>query len=333
MLKLLSLLALLCGTIVVVQSTYVGDKTVYSLDKAAKRAELHQAILENKPFRGDWVENKTNNVNVRILAVYAVAFASRVTGIGHARLYKLLDMVTLFATLMLLVLYLKKWARLEYCIIAVLFLGAILPMTYAFHFFHPWDRPGALLWLLFAWAVRENSIGACALILFVSILNKYDSIILPGLYFMAHVSRADWKAVTVRTMGLLVVSVATYAALRIGLPDGAFPRDIPENLARNLERILALNIAFPPMLGFSLPMILVVIGWRAADRFSRASFVFGLFVLMGPLFFLTYFDEIRAQIGVFFLMLPAALIGLQSVLVGTHHESDPQRRTAGESGS
>ncbi|MDH3588115.1 MAG: hypothetical protein OEQ74_01800 [Gammaproteobacteria bacterium] len=317
MLRDLSLLVLLCGIIVIIQSNYVGDLTIYSLENATKRAELHRAIVENEPYRGGWVENKVNGANIRILTVYAVEFAGSVTGVSHARLYKFLDMTTILATLVLLVLFLKKWFPVEYGLIAVLFLAALMPLTYAFHYFHPWDRPGVLLWLLFAWAVREDRIGWCALILFVSVLNKFDSVALPGLYFLAHVSQANWKTVALRTMGLFILSIGTYAALRIGIPDGVFPRSIAESIARNLGHLQKLKITYPPILGFALPLILVFIGWRRSDQFSRAAFVFGFLILIGPLMLTSHFQEIRTQIGVMVLMLPVALTGLQSVLART----------------
>ena len=149
-----SVLLMLCAIVTVIQSYYVGDLTLYGSELAEPRKALHEAILNNRPLKGAWGLSGDNGINVRVLTVYAAEAVNSLTGLSYGKTYKLFDMASLFLTLALLYSFLRHWHPREYCLIAVLFIGAVLPMTYALHLFHPWDRPGLLLWLLFAWAVR-----------------------------------------------------------------------------------------------------------------------------------------------------------------------------------
>ena len=92
-----------------------------------------------------------------------------------------------------------------YCLIGVLYFSAIMPMTYYHHYFHPWDRIQLVLWLLLFYLVRERKPLAIAPVLALSMTVKFDTLVVPGFYWLAHVSRERWVRVTLESLGLGVV--------------------------------------------------------------------------------------------------------------------------------
>jgi hypothetical protein len=94
------------------------------------------------------------------------------------------DTVCLFASLLLLFAYLKRWVPVSYAVIGILMYGAMLPLTYLFHQFQPWDRPSIVLWILLLMLIRAGPIWVIAPVLAVSAGIKYDTVLLPGLYWL-----------------------------------------------------------------------------------------------------------------------------------------------------
>jgi len=63
-----------------------------------------------------------------------------------------------------------------------------------------------------------------------------------------------------------------------------------------------------------IPLVLAFIGWSRADQVARAAVVFGVVCLV-PLWFVgSNFHEVRAQLPLTILLLPAALLGLQRIM-------------------
>lgn len=307
------LLVILCAMIALVQTFYVGSQSIYSANVVEKREMMHYAILNNQPPEGGWYRSGAHSLNVRILSVYAAEAVSNLSGLSLHAVYMLFDIASLFMTLLLLSIFLGKWYVTEYQLIAVLYVGTILPMTYAFHYFHPWDRPGLLLWLLFAWTVREDRYVAALFLGVAAVLNKYDGIVLPALYFLSHISVSNFRSVLLKSIGLFLATFGTYLTLRSFIGGGFVERDILAAAMRNLDQLVSNNVLYPPLLAFLLPVSLATIGWRHADQFSKASFLFAALVLAGPLFFLTQFEELRAEMAILLLMIPVALNGLQRI--------------------
>lgn len=307
-------LVILCAMITIVQSYYVGDLTIYSSALEAKREALHHAILNNTPMEGTWSDSGANGVNIRMLAVYSSEFFHTLTGLSYLKIYKLIDMISIFLTLLLLFPFLLKWVSPTYSIIALLYIGAIFPLTYAFGYFHPWDRLGLLLWLVFIWTIREEKFIFSVPILIVAVLNKYDSVVLPGLYFLSCFSITNWRPVLARTLAMFTIAFGVFFLLRWSFPGGFEDKDLIELFFRNVRQFLEKNISYPPLLGFSLPALFTMIGWSSADRYSRACTVLAFAILLGPLLFRTNFHEMRAEMGVLLLMLPTAMCGLQKYL-------------------
>ena len=62
---------------------------------------------------------------------------------------------------------------------------AVLPTTYHFFYFHPWDRVSVLVWLGALWCIRERKPLTLALVLAFGMLVKFDLLFVPLLYAAA----------------------------------------------------------------------------------------------------------------------------------------------------
>ena len=106
-------------------------------------------ILENRAQSpGEKRALGVNTTNIRIGTVYAAEAIHRATGLSISRVYRVMDTVALFAALPLVFWLFRRMASREYALLAMLYVGSILPLTYFLFYFHPWDRPTLVLWIL-----------------------------------------------------------------------------------------------------------------------------------------------------------------------------------------
>ena len=149
-----------------------------------------------------------------------------------------------------------------------------------------------------------------SVVLAVGVTIKFDILVLPALYFLVAVDRQNCKGVVVRTLALFVVALGTFAALTLLAPGGFEPRSFGAQLDRNVTVLRELNVRYPPLLAFTVPAVLSVLGFKSADRFARMCAVFAA-LLAVPLFLASDFVEFRTELVLLVLILPAALYGLQ----------------------
>lgn len=304
------LLILVAGIIAVTNTVYVGNNTTYRLED--RRLMLHQAILHNERPPGGWKKPGANTTNIRILAVYLAQAMADVGKIDVLRAYRIIDAASIFLTLVLLGIYLRRWFPPATCAVGVLFIGAILPLTYGNHYFHPWDRPSLLLWLLTMWAIREDKPYLALVPLVLAVATKWDAVALPALYFMAWALRDNLVRVTFRTALLFAVGFSVYAGLRIVLPGGFLEKDALAIVASNFHDMLVFNVAHAPALAFTVPIILAIYGFRQSDHFARASALFGVLLFL-PLLTGAVFREVRAEMMILVALLPTALTGFSRI--------------------
>jgi hypothetical protein len=232
-----------------------------------------------------------------------------VTNLEVLKVYRLLDTVALFAVLGLLFFYLRQTAPPSHSVAGFLYVAAILPLTYFFAYFQPWDRVSLACWIGLIMLLRAKRLIAFTVLLAFSMTIKFDTILLPGLYLLANISRDNWRRVVLRSALMFGVSFAVLVGLIVLLPRGFEGGSMAAQLLINLRGLRATLFSYPPLLGFLLPFILAVIGLRQADRFSRACVAFGTLLLV-PLVASTNFIEIRAELPMLVLLLPAACKGL-----------------------
>jgi hypothetical protein len=119
----------------------------------------------------------------------------------------------------------------------------------------------------------------------------------------------------VQTLILFAVSFGTFYGLRALLPGGFMPRDPVEFLTRNARVAKDLKLIYPPLLALGPPALCAWFGWPTAIRVVRLYCIFGALLLV-PLLTLSKFEEVRAQMSVWLLLMPVALLGMQRMIEG-----------------
>jgi hypothetical protein len=323
------LLVVLCGVLTLTMQSSVGGMSIYSESYEVRRLQAHDSILNNQLPVGaeSWNSIGGNGTNIRIAAVYLAEAMHQVLGISVIHSYWFIDTVSLFLALFLLYFFLSNWLPRHYAALGVIYVGSVLPLTYLFVLFHPWDRLSLLSWVVLFMLVRSRRTLILGVVLALSVSIKYDVVLLPGLYWLAHVSRARFTRTTLETAALFVVSFGVYFGLRAMLPGGfGGGPGMAALMVENLQRFVQLAVyfppvAYPPILVFLLPVLLIVSRFPKDDQFLRAGIVFAG-ALICYFFIASHFEEVRAHMPLLLLILPAALLSLQSLLEPVQNKSD-----------
>ena len=298
---------------------WVGALTVYAQDVEGKRLQLHSAILANQPPAGQtWESLGARNTNTRVATVWLAEGMHRILGLPVLKAYFVIDTVSLWVSLLLLFYLLRQWFEPLYCVIGVSYFISVLPLTYLFYFFHPWDRVSQCLWILIFLCIKREWFAGLAVTLAASMAVKYDTVPVPAIYWLAKVTRSTLVPVTLRALVLSLMAVGILVGLVTLFPAGASaPPNASDAWARisfNVESLERMKLIYPPLLMHGLPAVFALAGWPRADQVARAGVVVGLACLV-PLWFVgSNFHEVRAQVPLTILLLPAALSGLQRIL-------------------
>ena len=329
------LLVMLAGVITMALQGWVGSVTIYRESLEQKRLNSHNAILENTPRDGvSWKSSGAYTMNLRIAVIFFAEMVHKITRYDVYKIYILIDTLCLFSTIILLFVYLKKWFNDQYCTIGILYFCSILPLTYFLHAFHPWDRPSLLIWIVLLYLLREKKVIAFTVILAISITIKYDTILLPGLYFLCTISRKNWQKTFFTTAFLFAMSFGIYFLLAYMFPgDPASAQrgtGIWQQVSKNIEHIFGYHggLKYPPLLGFSMPIVLAILGLRSKDRFRGACFIFGCMLVI-TWFLFSNFIEIRAEMPLLILLLPSSLLGLSFLFEGNKENRESYLPKAG----
>lgn len=313
------MLVCVIGSITIGLQSWVGDNTIYSTEFDERREELHDAILANRaPRGGTWGAVGAAALNLRVGVVYLAEGVRTATGLTLHKTYKLIDTVFLFAALVGLFFYLKQWVPEVYCIIGLLYFCSMLPLSYFMHLFQPWDRAQLAMWIALLYLVRVRKPVLLGAVLAVSMIVKFDTILVPGFYFLVHVSRDHWRRVLLESLALFALTFGVYLGLVWLFPAPLDParfslESAANQIARNMVSLRLLHVAYPPLLLYAIPVLLAVIGIWRRDRFLWASMFFA--VGLSAIFFMfTEYKEVRSQLVVLVLVLPAALLSLQDLI-------------------
>lgn len=319
-LKILLLMWLLAAITIGLQ-TWVGNQTIYSNDLEQKREDFHFGILANKaPGGGRWGDVGALSIQKRVGVVYLAESIRKYTGHAVGKIYNLLDTVFIFISLLSLFFYLRRWVPDVYCLLGTLYFCAVLPLTYFFQLFHPWDRLQLAITIGLFYLVAERQFILLALGLFVSIFVKFDTMLLPFFYFLVHFTKTHWQRTSIESIALLVLAFGTYFALGKLFPapldashftwDGALLM-----LLSNAQKFIEMNVRYPPLLVHALPVFLSLLFLRSKTRFVLASMIFGLGLTLIYMLFTNY-EEVRTHMVVLVLVLPSAMISIRFLLEG-----------------
>jgi hypothetical protein len=299
---------------------WIGKATIYNNKFEERSLKLHYAILNNKSPDGyTWFSFRASNSNnIRISIVMFAEFIHLITGSSINHIYFFIDTISIFFIIILLFAYLKKWFDDQSCILGVLYFCIVLPLTYLFHCCHPWDRPSLLVWIILIYLLREERMIAFSILLSLSVTIKFDTVLLPGLYFLYKIDRENWQRTIVVTGILLFLSFGTYYFLLLMFPAESsaglgFDR-IFWQIKTNLTHLYYRKFCYPPFLGFCIPIILAFYGFNLKNRFHKACVIFGLGLII-PWFLFSNLQEIRAEMMLLVLLLPSSILGLKKILV------------------
>jgi len=317
------LLVVLAAVATLIMQRYVGGETIYAPELAARRDTAHQLLLTNQlPPGRTWSSYGLKGASARPATIYLAEGIHSALGVSLRKTYFLIDTLALFASLLGLFAFLRLFVSPAIAAYGLLYFCLVLPLTYALHLFHPWDRLSVLFWIAALYCLRLNRLAAFALLLVAGILVKYDMVLLPGLYFLVAIRKQNVARTALITCGLFLLAFATYAWLSAHFGAGVGPRNqVLKRILINLDYLRTELLFYPPLLAFALPVLLAMIGWRSADHFARVAAAFAG-ILAIPLFLATNFAEVRAEVPLLVLILPAALTGLRSVIPA---EREPPR--------
>lgn len=317
--KSLSLVALLwvlaCVTIGL--QSWVGDATIYSKQLESQREQFHFGILKNEaPGGAGWSAVGAKSIQKRVGIVYLAEGLRRVSGLPVGKVYKLLDSCFMFVGLVGLFFLLRRWLSDTFSLVGVLYVCAMLPLSYMHQLFHPWDRPQLAIWIGLLYLLVERRFMLLALALPVSVIVKFDTLLLPLLYLGLHLDgKKPAGRVWLETVALFVIAVGTDA-----LMSGLFPDPqansrfsltaLGSTLSDNLHKAVEQGLRYPPLLVHLLPLMLALAGLASKNRYAVVSTCFA--VLLCLVFAaLTNFEEVRAQMMITVLLLPAALMTVE----------------------
>lgn len=216
---------------------------------------------------------------MRIGVVHLAESVQQLSGWSLHDVYRGID--TLFLSLFLLGLfaYLRQWVPDLFALLGVMFAGVVLPLTYLMHYFHPWDRVQLCLWLLILHTLRQRRPILLAGELCVSLLVKFDTLFVPLLYAMVHLTRENWRRVVPEAAVLLAVAAGIYVGLDGALNVLASQErfDLESNFGRLYENLKAFNrlaLSHPPLLMHGLLLLLAAVRLRTRERFLVAGVAF-----------------------------------------------------------
>jgi hypothetical protein len=308
----LILLFFISCVVALIQTNYVGSSTIYKEEWVKPRMLLHDAILNNEvPDGKTWRDLGANGTNLRVGVIYLAEFLSQSLNIHISTSYKYIDMISLVLAIMLIFKLLLRFVKIEEALIGVLFIAAILPMTYSFHYFHPWDRISLVLWLVMFISIFSNKPLLLASTMVLAILVKSDAMVIPLMYFLVHIGRDNYLRIFIISFVLTILSFGEVLILREVLMHEA-SRNAGQ-IIQNYHHLLHHNITHPAVLGLALPVILSIYAFKKSDRLIQGATLFGLILLL-PHLTMVNFREIRAQMPVLVALLPGALIGLRLVI-------------------
>ncbi len=294
---------------------YVGKPVLYT-DAYWESAEvLHRALLDGHPPEGmTWRELGANGTSHRVVVPLLAQSLSDLTGVELRQVYYGIDFSALVALFALLFLYLRRWLPVSWSLVGVLYLASLLPTTYHFFYFHPWDRVSGLVWLGALWGIRERRPLVLALVLAFGMLVKFDLLFVPLLYAAATWGDGPRRRTLQVTAGLFVATGGVLWLMTSLRPEAAgagYLEHARETVAANIAEARQSGGAYAPLLLLLLPAVCGA-AYRPAptDAHPRLLRWLAPFALLHlPLYALaSSFREARAMVPLVLLLLPPALL-------------------------
>lgn len=306
-------------TLTLALQSWVGDRTIYSHALESARSALHQGILENQAPEGrTWAEWGALSVQRRVGVVYLAEGVHRLTAWPIGKVYKAIDTLFLAASMLALFVVLRRKLGETLALVGLLYFCAVLPLTYFFQLFHPWDRVQLFLWIVLLALLEARRLALLSAVLALSVVVKFDTLLLPAMYFAVHAARHSYSRVALEALWLAFIAWACNQALGQLFGDPAEASrfalsGIWAQVDLNVGKMLAMHLRYPPLIVHGLPMVLAAFAWSVLSRVERVAVAFA-FALSLVHFLLTNYEEVRAHMMVLVLLLPASLKGLYRLI-------------------
>lgn len=276
----------------------------------------------------------TNNEQSRLLQFAIPEFLHSVAGMDIPDAYLLQRWAFQFFTFLLFHAFLRKWFSPLVSFAGVLFLAAVIPLTY-FNHLQESAPLLSLTFLLALWALRERKDGAFAVILFIGAFNNETILSLTAAYFF--VRFRGWEAssfirLCARTAFITAPAWTVFGIIRFITRDNQHLGD-RFTLVDNLQSIAKDLLHHPmdyywsvylyPFFLFGTFWVFAFLYMREKDAFlRRISFFIPLFIIAHLITGLIY--EARQMLPLAFIIIPLSFMYLQSQSYSAcgHKEAD-----------
>ncbi len=227
--------------------------------------------------------------------------------------YVMCDLASIFATLMMLFLWLKLWFSQDQALIGVLFIAGVMPITFQNHYFQPWSLLEPAFFSAALIAIRGKHYWILGLIMALASLNRETAVFIPLIFGFTldvkgilKVRNRSSRNIVLVGGGLLLTWTMIFLGLRYFRGDAPHVGTIADILACNLmpDRLLRTFVNVSLFLGgfwfFSL------FGFKHAPRFLKRV------ALVIPFYLITimvwgYWYEVRMLMSLYPVLVPLGL--------------------------
>ncbi len=262
----------------------------------------------------------TNNEQSRLLQFYIPEWFHHLFSIPIQQAYILQRWLFIFLVFICFHKYLRKWFNVPESFSGVLFLAAIMPLSY----FNDLQESSPLLLLTFLlglWTIRERQTFLLILILLIGGLNNETMLVLPSVYFFYNYEGSSFRKLAVLCGRTLLVSspmLITVGAVRYinrNRPHLGGAWHLPDNL-NGIYEIVRLNVldfySYPYIyifFIFGIFWIYAFLHYRQKPLFLRRA------SLMIPFFIAAHLltgiiGEVRQMLPLSFIIIPMALFSI-----------------------
>ena len=263
----------------------------------------------------------TNNEQSRLLQFTIPEAFRRLLGLTVPHAYIAQWWLFVFLTLLCFHFYLRKWFDTKLAFAGVLFLAAIMPLTYRNHLQQ--SAPLLLLTFLLAlWAIRDHRTVWYTVILAVGALNNETMLVLAAVFFFYNFKKFEGRhliTLSAKTIGTTLPAFLLVGLMRILTRDrphlgGAW--HLPDNV-QGMWTDLSTMSPFSYWQAYYLFIVLIfgVFWLYALLKYAKKPLFLQRAGLMIPLFILAHFvtgitTEARQMLPLSFLVIPMALYTL-----------------------
>jgi hypothetical protein len=260
-----------------------------------------------------------NNEQSRLLQFYIPEAFHRL-GLSVVHAYILQHWLFVLLAFLCFHFYLRKWFSAKLAFGGVVFLAAIIPLSY----FNELQESQPLLLLTFLlglWAVREHRTVWCAIVLTVGAINNETMLILPAVFFLynfksfesGHLLRLSLRTLAGALPAYLIVGTIRY--INWNRPRLAPAWQWPNNIRGIWEQLRTSPLDYWDAKYFYILFVFGAFWVYAFLNYSRKPLFLRRTALIIPVFILVHLltsiiSEVRLMLPLSFVLIPLALFYL-----------------------